>query len=111
MVHAMWVTQGYINANYELVDEMLDLAPGEIKTLAANSFKASFLSPEDKYGRFVGATLDCWPPPPSWLPSFLLEDRIGVLSLSSGAAIESRLSAKDGLWETGSSPDCGRMDV
>eukprot|EP00884_Botryococcus_braunii_P004360 jgi/Botrbrau1/13925/Bobra.136_2s0013.1 len=60
--------QGYINANYELVDEMLDLSTQELKRLAANSFKASFLSEEAKapyleeveikYREVVGARME-----------------------------------------------------
>ena len=39
---------GYVNENYEAICENLDLSKEELKTLASNSFKASFLSDERK---------------------------------------------------------------
>lgn len=39
---------GYMNENYEAICENLDLSSEELKTLAKNSFKASFLSEEQK---------------------------------------------------------------
>lgn len=39
---------GYINENYEAISENLDVSKEELKTLAKNSFKASFLSEEKK---------------------------------------------------------------
>lgn len=39
---------GYINENYEAISENLDLTKEELKTLAKNSFKASFLSEAKK---------------------------------------------------------------
>ncbi|HYQ55829.1 MAG TPA: adenosine deaminase family protein, partial [Draconibacterium sp.] len=39
---------GYINANFRAVNEALDLSKEDIVTLAANSFKASFLANEEK---------------------------------------------------------------
>jgi adenosine deaminase len=39
---------GYLNENYEAIAEALSLTPDEIRQLAANSFKASFLSDEKK---------------------------------------------------------------
>lgn len=39
---------GYINENYEAICENLDLSGEELKTLAANSFKASFLNEAKK---------------------------------------------------------------
>ena len=45
---------GYMNRNFEALAEALDLSAEEIKTLCANSFRASFLSEAEKengYGR------------------------------------------------------------
>ena len=39
---------GYVNENYEAICDNLDLSKEELKTLASNSFKASFLSDERK---------------------------------------------------------------
>ena len=39
---------GYVNENYEAICENLDFSKEELKTLASNSFKASFLSDERK---------------------------------------------------------------
>lgn len=39
---------GYINANYEAVTDALGLSPGDIVTLAKNSFAASFLPDSEK---------------------------------------------------------------
>ncbi len=39
---------GYVNENYEAICENLDLSKEELKTLASNSFKASFLRDERK---------------------------------------------------------------
>ncbi|GAB3459523.1 adenosine deaminase [Massilia terrae] len=39
---------GYVNANYLAAFEALDLGVADAKTLARNSFTASFLDPEDK---------------------------------------------------------------
>ena len=39
---------GYVNENYEAICDNLDLSKEELKTLASNSFKASFLSDEKK---------------------------------------------------------------
>lgn len=39
---------GYINANYEAVTDALGLSPGDIVTLAKNSFAASFLPDNEK---------------------------------------------------------------
>jgi adenosine deaminase len=39
---------GYMNANFQSVTEALDLTNDDIVTLAVNSFKASFLSDEEK---------------------------------------------------------------
>lgn len=43
---------GYINENYETISENLDVSKEELKTLAKNSFKASFLS-EAKKRNFI----------------------------------------------------------
>lgn len=43
---------GYINENYEAISENLDVSKEELKTLAKNSFKASFLS-EAKKRNFI----------------------------------------------------------
>jgi adenosine deaminase len=37
-----------VNENYEAICDNLDLSKEELKTLASNSFKASFLSDERK---------------------------------------------------------------
>ena len=39
---------GYMNENYEAISEHLEVSKEELKTLAKNSFKASFLSEEQK---------------------------------------------------------------
>ena len=39
---------GYVNENYEAVQDALDLGRGELATLARNSFEASFLEPAAK---------------------------------------------------------------
>ena len=39
---------GYVNENYEAICDNLDLSKEELKTLASNSFRASFLSDERK---------------------------------------------------------------
>ena len=39
---------GYMNENYEAISEHLEVSKEELKTLAKNSFKASFLSKEQK---------------------------------------------------------------
>ena len=39
---------GYMNRNFEVLAEALDLSAEEIKTLCANSFRASFLSEAEK---------------------------------------------------------------
>jgi len=39
---------GYVNENYEAICDNLDLSKEDLKTLASNSFKASFLSDERK---------------------------------------------------------------
>ncbi len=39
---------GYLNENYEAIANALELSKEDIKTLAINSFKASFLSDSEK---------------------------------------------------------------
>lgn len=47
---------GYINENYEAICDNLDLSKEELKTLASNSFKASFLN-EAKKHHFIAQIL------------------------------------------------------
>eukprot|EP00775_Hariotina_reticulata_P007145 gene7145-7360_t len=53
---------GYLNANYEWVTRIAKLGPNDIAKLAANSFAASFIPPEQKLAAYaqISAVLAAW---------------------------------------------------